>query len=168
MTVFRFGELCSCYCLPLLTQLACSILATWERPYIDFLYCRVFAAVLAELPILVRLYIHSYFSICLPLRERDRLTWHKLWQKDGALFKLAFVSRFPSFRSRRCRRRRIWGGATSSFKWRHRRPCLPLAIDGEAVGKSYQLGVVPLLTYERYWVKLDFGGYKHVISKIIK
>ena len=26
----RFGEFCSCCCLPLLPQLACSILATWE------------------------------------------------------------------------------------------------------------------------------------------
>ena len=29
----RFGEFCSCCCSPLLPQLACSILATWERPY---------------------------------------------------------------------------------------------------------------------------------------
>ena len=34
----RFGEFCSCCCLPLLPQLACSILATWERPYRDSLY----------------------------------------------------------------------------------------------------------------------------------
>ena len=34
----RFGELCSCCCLPLLPQLACNILATWERPYRDSLY----------------------------------------------------------------------------------------------------------------------------------
>ena len=34
----RFGEFCSCCCLPLLPQLARSILATWERPYRDSLY----------------------------------------------------------------------------------------------------------------------------------
>ena len=33
-----FGEFCSSYCLPLLPQLACSILATWERPYSGALY----------------------------------------------------------------------------------------------------------------------------------
>ena len=38
----RFGEFCSCCCLPLLPQLAGSILATWERPYRDSLYmCRL-------------------------------------------------------------------------------------------------------------------------------
>ena len=36
--VKRFGEFCSCCCIPLLPQLACSILATWERPYGDSLY----------------------------------------------------------------------------------------------------------------------------------
>ena len=34
----RFGEFCSCCCLPLLPQLAFSLLATWERPYRDSLY----------------------------------------------------------------------------------------------------------------------------------
>ena len=34
----RFGEFCSCCCLPLLPQLACSILATWEWPYGAALY----------------------------------------------------------------------------------------------------------------------------------
>ena len=34
-TVPRSGELCYCCCLPLLPQLTCSILATWERPYRD-------------------------------------------------------------------------------------------------------------------------------------
>ena len=33
-----FGEFCSCCCLPLLPQLACSILATWERPYNEAQY----------------------------------------------------------------------------------------------------------------------------------
>ena len=33
-----FGEFCSCCCLPLLPQLACSILVTWERPYSPALY----------------------------------------------------------------------------------------------------------------------------------
>ena len=32
--VLRFGEYCSCFCLPLLPQLPCSILGTWERPFI--------------------------------------------------------------------------------------------------------------------------------------
>ena len=34
----RFGEFCACCCLLLLSQLVCSILATWERPYRDSLY----------------------------------------------------------------------------------------------------------------------------------
>ena len=34
----RFGEFCSCCYLTPQLQLACSILATWERPYRDFLY----------------------------------------------------------------------------------------------------------------------------------
>ena len=34
----RFGEFCSCCCLPLLPQLACSILATWGPPYTGSLY----------------------------------------------------------------------------------------------------------------------------------
>ena len=34
----RFGEFCSCGCLPLLPQLACSILATWDQPYSETLY----------------------------------------------------------------------------------------------------------------------------------
>ena len=34
----RFGVFCSCCCLPLLPELAGSILATWERPYRDSLY----------------------------------------------------------------------------------------------------------------------------------
>ena len=34
----RFGEFWSCCCLPLLHQLACNILATWERPYTASLY----------------------------------------------------------------------------------------------------------------------------------
>ena len=33
----RFGEFCSWCCLPLLTQVDCSILATWEWPYRDSL-----------------------------------------------------------------------------------------------------------------------------------
>ena len=32
------GEFFSCCCLPLVPQLACSILATWERPYSEALY----------------------------------------------------------------------------------------------------------------------------------
>ena len=32
-----YSEFCSCYCLPLLSQLASNILATWERPYRDCL-----------------------------------------------------------------------------------------------------------------------------------
>ena len=36
----RFGEFCFCCCSPLLPQLACSILATWEQPNRDSLYCR--------------------------------------------------------------------------------------------------------------------------------
>ena len=38
MAVPRFGEFCFCCCLPLMPQLACSILATWERPYNRALY----------------------------------------------------------------------------------------------------------------------------------
>ena len=34
----RFGEFCSCCCLPLMPQLACSILATWQRPLRGALY----------------------------------------------------------------------------------------------------------------------------------
>ena len=34
----RFSEFCYCCCVPLLPQLACSILATWERPYSEALY----------------------------------------------------------------------------------------------------------------------------------
>ena len=34
----RFGEICSFCCLPLLPQLACSILATWGPPYRGALY----------------------------------------------------------------------------------------------------------------------------------
>ena len=34
----RFGEFCLCCCLPLLPQLASSILAIWEQPYRDALY----------------------------------------------------------------------------------------------------------------------------------
>ena len=34
----RFGEFCSCCCLPLLPQLACSILATRGPPYTGALY----------------------------------------------------------------------------------------------------------------------------------
>ena len=33
-----FGEFCSCCCLPLLTQLACSILATTYKPFSESLY----------------------------------------------------------------------------------------------------------------------------------
>ena len=36
--VSRFGDFCSCCCLPLLPWLACSILTTWERPYSGALY----------------------------------------------------------------------------------------------------------------------------------
>ena len=36
-SVPRFGEPCSCCCLPLLSQLPCRILATWERPFWDSL-----------------------------------------------------------------------------------------------------------------------------------
>ena len=34
----RFGKYSSCCCLPLLPQFACSILATWERPFGRALY----------------------------------------------------------------------------------------------------------------------------------
>ena len=34
----RFGEFCSCFCLPLLSQLVYSFLAIWERPYGESLY----------------------------------------------------------------------------------------------------------------------------------
>ena len=37
----RLGQLCSCCCLPILPQLACSILATWGRPYTVPLYTGV-------------------------------------------------------------------------------------------------------------------------------
>ena len=37
-TVPRFGQFCSCCCLPLLPQLACNILATWERLFSRSLY----------------------------------------------------------------------------------------------------------------------------------
>ena len=37
----RFGESCSCCCLPLLSQLGGSILATWEQPYRHSLYMNV-------------------------------------------------------------------------------------------------------------------------------
>ena len=36
--VTRFDEFCSCCCLPLQPQLACSTLTTWERPYSEALY----------------------------------------------------------------------------------------------------------------------------------
>ena len=35
--VLRFGEFCSCCSLRVLPKFACSILATWERPYRDSL-----------------------------------------------------------------------------------------------------------------------------------
>ena len=38
MAIPRFGEYCTCSCLPLLPQLICSILATWEWPYSEALY----------------------------------------------------------------------------------------------------------------------------------
>ena len=41
MALPRFGEFCSCCCLPLLSQLVCSILATWERPHSQGLHCRI-------------------------------------------------------------------------------------------------------------------------------
>ena len=39
----RFGELCSCRCSPLLPQLACSTLATWDRPYSRALYSQLYS-----------------------------------------------------------------------------------------------------------------------------
>ena len=75
----RFGELCSCCCLPLLPQLAFSILATWSPPYTGVLYLIIFVLSLEigfnwksskELELLIfKIWSNFSFELKLPITE---------------------------------------------------------------------------------------------------
>ena len=83
----RFGEFCSCYCLPL-PQLACSILATREQPYSEALYVYIRRVNSSHLP-------ESSESWKWQWKTKSAQKADKIWPQPYRQFYFLILKKFP-------------------------------------------------------------------------